>query len=58
MHLPPHWLGYGERALQPWADRVREWRSQKLGVFVYFNKDMAGHAIKDAKTLSALMQLR
>jgi uncharacterized protein YecE (DUF72 family) len=58
MHLPPHGLGYGERALQPWADRVREWRSQKIGVFVYFNNDMEGHAIKDAKTLSALIQLR
>jgi uncharacterized protein YecE (DUF72 family) len=58
MHLPPHGLGYGERALQPWADRVREWRSQKIGVFVYFNNDMEGYAIKDAKTLSALIQLR
>jgi uncharacterized protein YecE (DUF72 family) len=58
MHLPASGLGYGERALQPWAHRVREWRSQKIGVFVYFNNDMEGHAIKDAKTLSALTQLR
>jgi uncharacterized protein YecE (DUF72 family) len=58
MHLPASGLGYGERALQPWADRVREWRNQKIGVFVYFNNDMEGHAIKDAKTLSALIQLR
>jgi uncharacterized protein YecE (DUF72 family) len=58
MHLPLRGLGYGERALQPWAERVRDWRSQKLDVFVYFNNDMEGHAIKDAKTLISLLQLK
>jgi uncharacterized protein YecE (DUF72 family) len=58
MHLPPSGLGYGERALQPWADRVIEWRHQELDVFVYFNNDMEGHAIKDAQTLIALTRLR
>jgi uncharacterized protein YecE (DUF72 family) len=55
MHLPQHGLGYGERALQPWAERVREWRSRRLDVFVYFNNDTEGHAIKDAKTLISLV---
>ena len=55
MHLPQHGLGYGERALQPWAQRVLEWRGQKLDVFVYFNNDMEGHAIKDANTLISLV---
>jgi uncharacterized protein YecE (DUF72 family) len=55
MHLPQQGLGYGERALQPWAERVREWRSRRLDVFVYFNNDMEGHAIKDAKTLISLV---
>src|SRR5882762_1085288 len=55
MHLPPSGLGYGERALQPWADRVIEWRRQGLDVFVYFNNDMEGHAIKDAQTLISLV---
>src|SRR5713226_3265812 len=26
MHLPPDGLGYGRQALQPWADRVIDWR--------------------------------
>ncbi len=26
MHLAPEGLGYGQRALQPWADRITEWR--------------------------------
>ena len=58
MHLPLRGLGYGERALQPWAERVRDWRSQKLDVFVYFNNDIEGHAIKDAKTMISLLQLK
>jgi uncharacterized protein YecE (DUF72 family) len=55
MHLPPHGLGYGERALRPWAERVLRWRRQNLDVFVYFNNDMEGHAIKDAQTLISLL---
>ena len=55
MHLPPRGLGYGRRALEPWADRVRDWKRERLDVFVYFNNDMDGHAIKDAHTLIALV---
>ena len=55
MHLPSRGLSYGERALQPWADRVIDWRRGGLDVFVYFNNDMEGHAIKDAKTLTSLV---
>jgi uncharacterized protein YecE (DUF72 family) len=55
MHLPPHSLGYGERALEPWGRRVFEWTRQSLDVFVYFNNDMEGHAIKDARTLISMV---
>ena len=55
MHLPPHGVGYGERALEPWARRVFEWTRQSLDVFVYFNNDMEGHAIKDAQTLISIV---
>ena len=55
MHLPPHGLGYGKRALEPWADRVVEWRRSGLDVLVYFNNDMEGHAIKDAHALIELV---
>jgi len=54
MHSPPRGLGYGERALQTWAERLLEWRRQQLDVFVYFNNDVEGHAIKDAQTLISL----
>jgi len=55
MHLPPRGLGYGERALQPWAKNLLEWSGHKLDVFVYFNNDIDGHAVKDARTLISLV---
>ena len=58
MHLPPNGLGYGRRALHPWADRIVEWRRGGLDVFVYFNNDMEGHAIKDAQTLTTLVDAK
>ena len=58
MHLPPHGLGYGRRALEPWSDRVIEWRRGGLDVFLYFNNDIGGHAVKDAQTLISLVALK
>ena len=58
MHLPPQDLGYGQRALQPWAHRIIGWHRDGLDVFVYFNNDMEGHAIKDAKTLISLVNAK
>ena len=55
MQLPPRGLGYGRSALEPWADRINDWSRQRLDVFVYFNNDMEGLAIKDAQTLTSLV---
>ena len=55
MHLPAQGLGYGKRALQPWAERIAGWSSRGVDVFVYFNNDMEGHAIEDAQTLKDLL---
>jgi uncharacterized protein YecE (DUF72 family) len=58
MHLPPRGLGYTRRGLEPWADRLLDWRRRSLDVFVYFNNDMEGHAVKDARTLISLVALQ
>jgi uncharacterized protein YecE (DUF72 family) len=58
MHLPPRGLGYGRPDLEPWADRLIDWRSRGLDVFVYFNNDIEGHAIKDAQTLISLVAVK
>jgi len=55
MHLPERGLGYDQRALQPWADRIIDWHGRGLDIFVYFNNDMEGRAIKDAQTLMSLV---
>ena len=58
MHLPPQGIGYGQRALQTWADRIVEWRRAGQDVYVYFNNDMEGHAIQDANTLMSLVHTK
>ena len=55
MHLPKRGLGYGKQALEPWAERVLDWKSAGLDVFVYFNNDMEGHAIKDGVALKEMV---
>jgi len=45
---------YGARRLAPWAARIRKWRRTR-DVFVYFNNDVHGHAIHDARTLNRLL---
>jgi uncharacterized protein YecE (DUF72 family) len=55
MHLPKHGLGYGRQALEPWAARIIDWHTRGLDVFVYFNNDMEGHAIKDGLALKELV---
>ena len=56
-HLGASGIGYSRSALEKWAERVREWRASGLDVFLYFNNDMEGYAIKDAETLKAMLRV-
>jgi uncharacterized protein YecE (DUF72 family) len=38
-----------------WADRIRDWDRQGRDVLAYFNNDGAGHAVRNARTLRALL---
>jgi uncharacterized protein YecE (DUF72 family) len=55
LHGPdPHHLyggSYSDDDLRWWADRVREWAASGRDVFVYFNNDGHGHAVRNAWTL-------
>ena len=42
---------YGDADMRWWADRIGEWRAMSRDVFVYFNNDAAGHAVRNALTL-------
>ena len=59
MHGPSHehlYAGsYTEDDLRWWADRVREWLEQDREVFVYFNNDGYGHAVRNADRLRELL---
>ena len=59
MHGPDHhhlYAGsYPDDDLRWWADRAREWESQGRDVFVYFNNDGEGHAVRNAETLRAMV---
>ena len=59
LHGPDHDHLYGgsysDDDLAWWADRVREWADAGRDVFVYFNNDGHGHAVRNAETLRALV---
>lgn len=42
---------YSDNDLRWWADRIREWRAQGREVFVYFNNDGGGNAVRNAESL-------
>lgn len=46
---------YSDDDLRWWADRVREWETMGREVFVYFNNDGAGNAVRNADTLRWLL---
>lgn len=45
---------YPVDSLRWWADRISEWRSQDRDVYVYFNNDGNGNAVRDADTLRTI----
>lgn len=59
LHGPDHdhlYAGsYSDADLGWWADRIREWAGQGRDVFAYFNNDGEGNAVRNARTLRALL---
>jgi uncharacterized protein YecE (DUF72 family) len=51
-----HAPGYGAAALRRWADRLASMPARDA--FVYFNNDQGGAAIRDAATLTEMLQER
>lgn len=50
-----HRGNYDEQALATWAHRIADWEAKRLPVFVYFNNDIGGYAVKNARTLKDLL---
>jgi uncharacterized protein YecE (DUF72 family) len=59
LHGPDHDHLYGgsysDADLSWWADRIRDWQRLGHSVFVYFNNDGGGHAVRNAWTLRSLL---
>jgi uncharacterized protein YecE (DUF72 family) len=50
-----HGGNYSRRSLENWAERLRELAKGLDDVYVYFNNDAFGHAIRNAWTLTELI---
>ncbi len=55
MHSGSEGVRYGEDELRLWAGRVDAFRKQGMDVYVYFNNDPDGHAIRDAERLRTML---
>ena len=46
---------YPDDPLEEWAERMEGWAEDGLDVYAYFNNDMRGYAVENAKTLRGLV---
>lgn len=46
---------YSDADLHWWAERIREWCSQGVDVYAYFNNDGGGNAVRNARTLRSIL---
>ncbi|RUR76542.1 DUF72 domain-containing protein [Chlorogloeopsis fritschii PCC 9212] len=51
MHQGQSSIGYSDEELTTWAERIRSFLAQGFDVYVYFNNDPDGYAIRDAQQL-------
>jgi uncharacterized protein YecE (DUF72 family) len=62
LHGPAHdYLcagSYSDDDLYWWADRIAEWERSGNDVFIYFNNDGDGHAVRNASTLRSILDDR
>ncbi len=54
-HAGLHGIGYGDDELRFWADHIASCRGRGATVYAYFNNDVEGHALRDARTLIDLL---
>jgi uncharacterized protein YecE (DUF72 family) len=47
---------YPDQLLEDWARRIATWSPQLEHFFIYFNNDVAGHAVRNAITLRAALR--
>ncbi|MGE0546110.1 MAG: DUF72 domain-containing protein [Kofleriaceae bacterium] len=53
-HTRKYASSYSTRSLQQWAKQSVRWRARGLDVFVYFDNDAEGHAVRNARAFEQL----
>jgi uncharacterized protein YecE (DUF72 family) len=48
---------YPLETLSRWAERITAWRQQGLDIYVYFNNDIGGYALENARQLKNLVAI-
>lgn len=46
---------YPSKELRSWADRIAAWGAEGVDVWMYFNNDLGGHAVRNALSLRELL---
>lgn len=46
---------YTDDQLRCWADQISQWRDDGRDVWMYFNNDLGGHAVRNALTLRGML---
>jgi len=46
---------YPDSHLRQWAEMIQSWQPQLKKVFIYFNNDIGGHAIRNARSLRQML---
>ncbi|MBV9341429.1 MAG: DUF72 domain-containing protein [Acidobacteria bacterium] len=48
---------YPRPILKKWARRIRSWQPRLSRIFIYFNNDIGGHAVRNARCLRQLLEV-
>ena len=46
---------YSDPELRIWAGKIKKWLKNKINVYAYFNNDVGGFAVGNAKTLNSML---
>ncbi len=53
---PTHGGDYDSATLKAWARRIAAWRNERLDVYAYFNNDVGGFAVENARALRKMLE--
>ncbi len=48
---------YSKKELKQWGEKIKKWLKKKLDVYIYFNNDVQGFAVKNAKLLKKILNI-